>query len=80
MVQMGATVAAGGTTGVGIAAGKERKALTLPKDLIARVRAWRHARQIDPESEAYAQLLEKGLEASDREEREEKSGRKARKL
>jgi hypothetical protein len=58
---------------VGIAPGKVRKALTLPKELVDRVRVWRHAHRIDPESEAYAQLLEKALNASEREEREQKA-------
>jgi hypothetical protein len=57
------------TPHVPIAPGKVRKALTLPKELVDRVRTWRHAHQIDPESEAYVALLEKGLEAVEREER-----------
>jgi len=40
-----------------------------------RVRAWRHARQIDPESEAYAKLLTAALDAEEQTESEEKQKR-----
>jgi hypothetical protein len=46
-----------------------RKALTLPKELAARVREFRFARKYVRESEAYIELIEKGLEAIEREER-----------
>jgi hypothetical protein len=49
---------------VPIAPGKTRKTLTLPRELIARVRTFRFARQIDQESDAYVWLLERGLEAA----------------
>jgi hypothetical protein len=55
---------------VPVAPNKARKTLTLPKDLIARVRDYRHARKHDQESDAYAELLELGLaKASDQEDR-----------
>jgi len=54
---------------VPVAPGKMRKALTLPKELAARVREFRFARKYVQESEAYIELIEKGLEAIEREER-----------
>jgi hypothetical protein len=47
---------------------KQRKTLTLPKTLVARVRAFRHRHQHDQESDAYVALLEKALDADEREE------------
>jgi hypothetical protein len=55
---------------VAVAPGKMRKTLTLPKELVARVRAFRFARQYDQESDAYAALLEMALAQVEREEQE----------
>ena len=46
-----------------------RKTLRLPKTLVARVRAFRHAHLYDQESDAYAALLEKALEMFEQKER-----------
>ena len=48
----------------------DRKTLNLPKDLVRRVKSFRHQHELDTEAEAYVRLLEKGLEAFEREERE----------
>jgi hypothetical protein len=52
---------------VTIAQGKKRKAITLPKELIARIRVFRFRQEHEQESDAYVALLEKGLEAFERE-------------
>ena len=57
---------------VPVAADKMRKTLTLPKTLVARVRAFRFAKEYDQESDAYTALLEKALEGIDREKRDRK--------
>jgi hypothetical protein len=59
---------------VPVAPTKARKTLTLDKDLIARVRDYRHALKHDQESDAYAELLERGLEAFEKARKEQKSG------
>ena len=46
---------------VAIAANKQRKVLTLPKELVARVREFRHDRRLEVESDAYVVLLEMAL-------------------
>jgi hypothetical protein len=56
--------------GVPIAANKTRKTVTLPKELVARVRQFRFRRQFDQESDAYAWLLEQALAAAEREDLE----------
>jgi hypothetical protein len=61
---------------VPVAKGKMRKILTLPEALAQRVRDFRHARKYDRESEAYIELIEKGLEAIEREERPAPKGRR----
>jgi hypothetical protein len=53
---------------VPVAPGKMRKILTLPEGLAQRVREFRFARKYDRESEAYIELIERGLEAVEREE------------
>ena len=63
-----ATLASG--TSMPIAAHKIRKALTLPRELVERVRAFRFAHQFDREGDAYSWLLERGLEAAEREKSE----------
>jgi hypothetical protein len=60
---------------VPIAAGKKRKSITLAEALIRRVRQFRFQRQFEQESDAYAALLEKGLEAVEREDRDTETGR-----
>ena len=55
-----------------------QEAIALSKDLVARVRAFRFARQIDQESDAYSWLLEHALAAVEREDQGEtapKAGR-----
>jgi hypothetical protein len=66
---MEATLMPKETPRVPVAPGKMRKILTLPEALAQRVRDFRHARKYDRESEAYIELIEKGLEAVEREER-----------
>ena len=58
-----------------IAAGKKRKSITLAEALIRRVRQFRFQRQFEQESDAYAALLEKGLEAVKREDRDTEKNR-----
>jgi hypothetical protein len=55
---------------VPVGPGKMRKTLTLPKELVARVRAFRHAHQFDRESDAYAELLKAGLDAFEGEQQD----------
>lgn len=47
-----------------------RKILTLPHELVARVRKFRFRREIDTETEAYRVLIAKGLEGFGEEEAE----------
>ena len=47
-----------------------RKILTLPHELVARVRKFRFRREIDTETEAYRVLIAKGLEGFGEEESE----------
>lgn len=48
-----------------------RKILTLPHELVARVRKFRFRREIDTETEAYRVLIAKGLEGFGEEEMED---------
>ncbi len=48
---------------VAIAKGKKRKTITLPEELIARVRAFRFRGQYEEESDAYVALILAGLAA-----------------
>jgi hypothetical protein len=46
-----------------IAKGKQRKSISISKQLIERIRRFRFERQFDEEAHAYEALLERGLEA-----------------
>jgi len=71
-VQMEPTVMAE-EPNVAVGRGKIRKILTLPEELAARVRDFRFARKYDRESEAYIELIERGLKTVEREEKEKHS-------
>jgi hypothetical protein len=61
------------STPVPVAPDNTRKIITLPKVLAARIRAFRFARQLDTESQAYVELLALGLEAAERKKRAARS-------
>jgi hypothetical protein len=47
---------------------KVRKTLTLPRQLVARVRVFRFKGQFEQESDAYVWLIEQALEQAEREQ------------
>jgi hypothetical protein len=55
---------------VPIGAGKIRKMVTLPEELVARVRRFRFRAELPQESDAYVYLLEKALADIEREQSE----------
>jgi hypothetical protein len=57
---------------VAIGKGKVRKTLTLPKELVARVRLFRFKGQFAQESDAYVWLIERALEQAEHEQQERK--------
>jgi hypothetical protein len=63
-------------TGVPVGPDKAREILTLRKELIARIRAFRFRGRFEHKSEAYAYLLERGLEVVECQDEAKRDGEK----